>query len=69
MTGVFANMPSLLLRREGCLPALPGYSMEFPCQLQGSSYGNNGGMVKLEGIRKMGYGTFLAQLRMLHKGS
>jgi len=24
MTGVFTNMSSLLLRREGCLPALPG---------------------------------------------
>jgi len=50
MTGVFANVSSLLLRREGCLPALPGNSTEFPCLLQGKGYGNTGGMGKLEGV-------------------
>jgi len=69
MTGVFANVPSLLLRREGCLPALSGYSMEFSCLLQRNGYGNTGGMGKLEGVRKLGYGAFPPQLRMLHKGS
>jgi len=69
MTGVFANVPSLLLRREGYLPALPGYSVEFPRLLQGNGYGNTRGMGKLEGVRKLGYGAFPAQLRMLHKGS
>ena len=48
MTGVFANVSSLLLRREGCLPALPGNSVEFPCLLKGNGYGNTGGISKLK---------------------
>jgi len=66
MTGVFANVSSLLLRREGCLPALSGNSMEFPCLLQGNGYGNTRGMDKFEGVRELGYGAFPAELRILH---
>ena len=66
MTGLFANMSSLLLRREGCLPAMSGNSAVFPCLLQGNGYGNTGGIGKLEGAREMGYGVFRAQLSMLH---
>jgi len=67
-TGVFAKVssPSLLLSREGCLPAMPGNSTEFPSLLQGNGYRNNGGRSKLEGVRELGYGMFPAQLRMLH---
>ena len=66
MTGLFANVSSLLLRREDCLPARPGNCKEFQCPLQGNGYGNTGGMGKLEGVREQGYGAFPAQLRMLH---
>jgi len=66
MTGVFANVSSLLLRREGCLSALPANSTELPCPLQGNGYGNTGGINRLEGVRKLGYDAFPAQLRMLH---
>jgi len=66
MTGVFANVSSLLLRREGFLPAPPTKSTEFPCLQQGNGYGNTGGMSKLEGVRELGYGAFPAQLRMQH---
>jgi len=69
MTGVFGNVSSFLLRREDCLSALPENSMEFPRLLQRDGYGNTGGMGKFEGVRKLGYGAFPAQLWMLHKGS
>jgi len=55
MTGVFMNVSSLLLRRDGCLSALPANSMDFPCPLQGNGYGNTGGISKLEGVRELGF--------------
>jgi hypothetical protein len=66
LTGLFANVPSLLLRREGFLPALPGNSMAFPFLLQGNGYGNTGETGKLEGARELGYDAFPAQPWMLH---
>ena len=66
MTGVFANVSLLLLRREGCLPALPGNSTEFTCLLEGNGYENTGGISKLEGVRELGYGVFPAQVGILH---
>ena len=52
MTGLFTNMSSFLLRREGCLPALPGNSTVFPHLLQANGYRNTGGMGKSEGSRE-----------------
>ena len=56
-TGLIVNVLSLFLRREGCLPAVPGNSTVFQCLLQGDGYGNTGGMGKLEDAREGGYGA------------
>jgi len=39
--------------------------MDFACILQGNGYGSTGGINKLLGVSKLGYGAFAAQLRML----
>jgi len=44
-----------LLRRDGCLSALPASSTDFPCPLQRNRYGNTGGISKLECVRQLGF--------------
>jgi hypothetical protein len=66
MTDLFVNVSSLLLRREHQVPVLQAKGTVCRNLLQERGYRNSRGMGKLESAEELGYGAYLAQLRMLH---